>query len=64
MAYKFNPFTGTLDYYETATGTNLTIQSVLKSILIERSDIPLQEFPLMSILFDEDSILYNDDEAV
>lgn len=64
MAYKFNPFTGTLDYFEISAGSNLTIQTVLRSILIERNDIPLQDFPLMSILFDDDSILFNDDEAI
>ena len=57
MAFKFNPLTGQLDL---VGGTStLTIKEVIKSILLDsKQDIAL---PIASIIFDADSILYNDD---
>lgn len=57
MAFKFNALTGKLDLYN-----DISIQEVLKSILIE-SDETLALLKA-EILFDEDSILYNEDGAI
>jgi hypothetical protein len=59
MAFKFNPLTGELDLVGASTGSSITITTVLKSILLD-SD-PDSAFPVASILFDADSILFNDD---
>jgi hypothetical protein len=55
MPFKINLITGNLDYYEV-----VTIKETIKSILLasKKND----NFTVASILFDEDSILYNDDE--
>jgi hypothetical protein len=57
MKYVFNPFTGNFDQVIEP----LTRQEVIKSIAIEIDDsvIPLGT---ADILFDEDSILYQDDD--
>jgi hypothetical protein len=52
----FNPFTGNFDF----VGKGLSKSDIIKSILVESNQsIPL---PVAAILFDEDSILYNDDD--
>jgi hypothetical protein len=62
MSYKFNPFTGKLD--KVSSEIQLTISSVIKSILLDKNESALPSEPYISILFDEDSILFNDDEAL
>lgn len=53
----FNPFTGKLDYVNKSTSK----ADIAKMFLIDsKQDI---EFPVASLLFDDDSILYNDDDA-
>lgn len=53
----FNPFTGKLDYVNKSTSKS----DIVKMFLIDsRQDI---EFHVSSLLFDEDSVLYNDDDA-
>lgn len=66
MPFKFNPLTGQLDYYETSTGggATLTKKEVIQSILLDKDETALPSQPLISIIFDEDSILINDDEAM
>ncbi len=58
MAWKYNPFTGTLDQ----TGTT-SISNIVRAILVE-SDETATPFTTASIIFDENSILYNDDNEV
>ena len=59
MAFKFNPLTGELDLVGVSSGSSITITTVLKSVLLDSdADAP---FPVASILFDADSILFNDD---
>lgn len=58
MPYKFNPLTGKLDYYE----TSITKKELVSTILVESNET--LELPKAEILFDDDSILYNDDEAI
>jgi hypothetical protein len=62
MSYKFNPFTGKLD--KVSSEIQLTISSVIKSILLDKNESALPGEPYISIIFDEDSILFNDDEAL
>lgn len=59
MSIVFNPFTGKLDFKGSGGTGTLTIKDVVKSILVE-SDETL-DLPLAAILFDDDSILFNDD---
>ena len=54
---KYNPSTGKLDLVE-----SLTVGEVIGSILIESNET--LTFPKAEILYDEDSILYNDDEEI
>jgi hypothetical protein len=58
MAFKFNPLTGLLDL----VNTTVTISGVIQSILLDST--PDATYPIASILFDADSILYNDDEEL
>lgn len=61
MSITFNPFTGRLDFTgQGGASTTLTKKDVIKSILVESNQA--LTLPIASILFDEDSILYNDDE--
>jgi hypothetical protein len=55
MAFKFNPITGKLDVV-----SGETKKDTIKSILINSDETALP-FTLASIIFEEDSILYNDD---
>lgn len=65
MPFKFNPLTGQLDYYESNTGgATLTKKEIIQSILLDKDETALPAQPLISIIFDEDSILINDDEAI
>lgn len=58
----FNALTGNFDFIGTGAVSTLTKKEVIKSILVESNQsIPL---PVAAILFDEDSILYNDDEEL
>lgn len=62
MKKRLNIFTGTLDYIGEnggGGGGGLTLQEVFDAILLD-SDQSI-EMPVASILFDADSILYNDD---
>lgn len=61
MKKRYNPFTGTLDYIGDSggSGTGLTIKDVVHSILLDSDETAT--LPVASILFDNDSILYNDD---
>ena len=58
MQVKLNPITGLFD----VVLTPLSKSDFVKAILLD-SDTTIT-FPVASILFDEDSILFNDDEAV
>ena len=58
MQLKLNPITGLFDLVPSP----VTKSSIIKAILVE-SDMTLA-MPVASILFDEDSILFNDDEEV
>jgi len=61
MSVVFNPFTGTFDFTGSGGGgSTLTKKDVIKSILVESNQS--LTLPIASILFDEDSILYNDDD--
>lgn len=60
MSVVFNPFTGTLDFK--GSGTSITKKDVIKAILVE-SNMTL-DLPVAAILFDADSILFNDDEEL
>lgn len=60
MAFKFNILTGKLDLVESSGG--ITIQDAVKALLID-SDQATPYLPVASLMFDEDSVLYNDDEA-
>lgn len=63
MSITFNPFTGTLDFTGTGgTGSTITKKDVIKSILVESNQS--LTLPIASILFDDDSILFNDDEEL
>jgi hypothetical protein len=62
MAFKFNPLTGQLDYFEKPKASS--IGAVIRSILVERNEELSSDFPTMSVLLDENSVLYNDDEAI
>jgi hypothetical protein len=57
VAFKFNPLTGLLDLVNSST--TVTISGVIQSILLDST--PDATYPVASILFDADSILYNDD---
>jgi len=60
MSITFNPFTGRLDFTgQGGTGSTLTKKDVIKAILVESNQT--LELPVAAILFDDDSILYNDD---
>jgi hypothetical protein len=61
MKKRFNPFTGTLDYVGDGGGggSSLTIKDVVDAILLDSDETAT--LPVASILFDNDSILYNDD---
>lgn len=60
MSVVFNPFTGTLDFK--GSGSAVTKKEVIKAILVE-SNMTL-DLPVAAILFDADSILFNDDEEL
>lgn len=62
MAYKFNALTGKLDLVGESSGSTITKKEVIKAILVE-TDYTV-DFPKADIIFDEDSILYNDDEEL
>lgn len=62
MPYKFNPLTGALDYYEVSSSADKISKKTIKAILIESTyDVDEKK---ANILFDSDSILYNDDEEL
>ena len=58
MAFKFNPLTGELDLVTVIT----TKADIIKAILLN-SDYTIDN-PIASIIFDENSILFNDDKAL
>ena len=58
MSFKFNPLTGLLDLVNEEKTTGSIIQSIL---LDSFADVT---YPVASILFDADSILYHDDEGI
>jgi hypothetical protein len=58
VPYKFNPITGALDL----VNSSLTIKETLEGILLDSDSSAT--LPVASILFDEDSILYHDDEEL
>ncbi len=53
LKFVFNPFTGTFDQ----VAVPLTKKDIINGILLEKYDSE----PIPTILFDEDSILYEDD---
>jgi hypothetical protein len=61
---KFNPFTANFEYVsETISNEKvLTRGEVITSILIDRTEDPSREYANLDIAFDEDSILYSDDD--
>jgi hypothetical protein len=62
VSITFNPFTGRLDFVGPSTGSSVSKSEVIKSILLD-TDYTVT-YPVARIVFDEDSILYNDDEAL
>lgn len=61
----FNPFTGKFDYVGSTTViSTLTKQSVISSILLDKDEQALPGTAYIQILFDEDTILFSDDEAL
>ena len=54
----FNPFTGTFDYI-----TKVIKQEIIQAQLIESNEDPVAGEPCNALLFDEDSILFADDEV-
>lgn len=64
MPYKFNPFTGNLDYYEIAEGggSTTTKQEIIDAILVNSDETGT--VPVVSVLCDSASVLYNDDEEL
>lgn len=58
MAFKFNPLTGTFDIVAPAFSKSEIVKSILLS-----SDYTIEN-PVASIIFDEDSILFHDDEVL
>lgn len=64
MKLKFNPFTANFEYVsETISNEKvLTRGEVITSILIDRTEDPSREYANLDIAFDEDSILYSDDD--
>ena len=61
MSVVFNPFTGTFDFTGSG-GSTLTKKQVIKAILVESNQN--LDLPVAAILFDNDSILFNDDEEL
>lgn len=61
MKLKFNPFTANFEYVA-ETEKVLTRGEVITSILIDRTEDPSREYANLDIAFDEDSILYADDD--
>lgn len=59
MSVTYNPFTGKFDFVGTG-GSSITKKDVIKSILVESNQT--LALPVASILFDDDSILYHDDD--
>jgi hypothetical protein len=57
MAFKFNPLTGKLDLVRAP----LTKGEIIQSILLDKDENAAPENAYIEILFDEDSILFNDD---
>ena len=57
MKFKFNPFTGTFD----VVNDPLTKPQVIKAILLDSAEDIM--FPVASILFDDDSILFDGEEC-
>jgi hypothetical protein len=64
MSVVFNPFTGTFDFTGSGGGggSTLTKKQVIKAILVESNQN--LDLPVAAILFDNDSILFNDDEEL
>lgn len=64
MKLKFNPFTANFEYVAETISTEkvLTRGQVITSILIDRTEDPSREYANLDIAFDEDSILYADDD--
>lgn len=58
----FNPFTGKLDFTGTGTSSTVSKKEIIKAILVESNET--LTYPIAAILFDSDSILYNDDEEL
>ena len=53
----FNPITGNFDYVIVPH----TKQEILRSILLYKDEAVSETYPQLGLLFDEDSILYSDD---
>lgn len=53
----FNPFTGRFDYVSSA----ISKKEIAQMFLIDSKQDT--DFPVASLLFDDDSVLYNDDDA-
>jgi hypothetical protein len=64
MKLKFNPFTANFEYVSETISSEkvLTRGQVITSILIDRTEDPSREYANLDIAFDEDSILYSDDD--
>jgi hypothetical protein len=61
--WKFNPLTESLTFIVVQqSGNGLTKGEVVRSFLMEADDSA--EFPKAQFLFDADSLLFNDDEAL
>lgn len=61
MSVTFNPFTGKLDFTG-ASSCSASKSDIVKSILLD-TDYTVT-YPVAKIVFDEDSILFNDDEGL
>jgi hypothetical protein len=64
MSFKFNALTGKLDLSESSSAAGLTRQQVISSILLDKDESLPPTAPYLQILFDEDSILFGDDDAL
>jgi hypothetical protein len=57
MSWKYDPYNDNLQFVPVP---EVKVKNFIKAILLDsKQDV---EFPVASILFDVDSILYNDDE--
>jgi hypothetical protein len=62
MKFTFNPITGKLDIVGNSA-SSITKADIIHSILLDKDENASPGQAYIQIIFDEDSILYNDDEV-